>query len=214
MCSKQYCDLWPRRGAGYYWLFTIVVLVIAFLSRGTGLAEEPVANSPFPSALGIAQNDNGSVKPHLDVPALKQEGNTYMRKSYLIPALEVPGFVLFLNAYDRLAHSDEMSGGKKVYETNPATFWKHITRGPWGYDQDNFKMNQLLHPYAGAIYYGFARSAGLNYWESLGYTVAGSFLWETAGETTHPSINDMVASGIGGTFFGEALFRSSPYMQL
>ena len=64
-----------------------------------------------------------------------------------------------------------------------------------------------MHPYQGSIYHGFARSAGLNYWESLGYTFLGSFLWETAGETTHPSINDQVASGIAGSFFGELLFR-------
>jgi hypothetical protein len=59
------------------------------------------------------------------------------------------------------------------------------------------------------MYHGFARSAGLNYWESLGYTFAGSIFWEIAGETTTPSKNDQVASGIGGTFLGEALFRMS-----
>jgi hypothetical protein len=32
-------------------------------------------------------------------------------------------------------------------------------------------------------------------------------LWETAGETTPPSINDQIASGIGGAFLGEPLFR-------
>ena len=59
------------------------------------------------------------------------------------------------------------------------------------------------------MYHGFARSAGFNYWESAGYTFAGSALWEIVGETTQPSINDQVASGIGGTFLGEALFRMS-----
>jgi hypothetical protein len=68
-------------------------------------------------------------------------------------------------------------------------------------------MNQFGHPYQGSMYQGFARSAGLNYWEALVYTNVGSFLWETAGETTNPSINDQIASGIGGSFFGEALFR-------
>lgn len=68
-------------------------------------------------------------------------------------------------------------------------------------------MNQFLHPYHGTLYYGFARSAGLDFWESVPYTITGSLLWETAGETTPPSINDMVATGIGGTFVGEALFR-------
>ena len=59
------------------------------------------------------------------------------------------------------------------------------------------------------MYHGFARSAGLDYWQSLGYAFAGSALWEIAGEQTRPSRNDQVASGIGGTFLGEALFRMS-----
>ena len=48
---------------------------------------------------------------------------------------------------------------------------------------------------------------GLDYWESLGYTFAGSAIWEIAGENTPPSKNDQIATGIGGTFLGEALFR-------
>ena len=35
-------------------------------------------------------------------------------------------------------------------------------------------VNQLGHPYQGSMYHGFARSAGFNYWESAGYTFAGS----------------------------------------
>jgi len=128
-------------------------------------------------------------------------------KSYLIPALEIPAFLLLLNVYDRMAYPNDMEDGKKVYETNLSTFWDHVVHGPWGIDSDAFAMNQFNHPYQGSMYQGFARSAGLNYWESLFYTNVGSFLWETAGETTHPSINDQIASGIGGSFFGEALFR-------
>ena len=37
--------------------------------------------------------------------------------------------------------------------------------------------------------------------------VRGSLLWEEAGENTAPSFNDQVASGIGGNFLGEPLFR-------
>ena len=62
------------------------------------------------------------------------------------------------------------------------------------------------------MYHGFARSAGLNYWESLAYTFAGSALWEIAGEVTPPSCNDQINTGIGGTFLGEALFRLSNLM--
>ncbi len=128
-------------------------------------------------------------------------------KSYLVPALEIPAFILILNGFDRLALPDKEQEGEKVYSTTPETFWDHLTQGPWVFDQDSFQVNQLGHPYQGSIYYGFARSSGLSYWESLGYTFAGSILWELGGETTDPSINDQIASGIGGTFLGEPLFR-------
>jgi Domain of unknown function (DUF3943) len=80
-------------------------------------------------------------------------------------------------------------------------------RHSWVVENDPFQVNQLGHPYQGSIYHGFARSAGLNYWESLAYTFAGSLFWEMAGETTPPSKNDQIASGIGGSFLGESLFR-------
>jgi hypothetical protein len=59
------------------------------------------------------------------------------------------------------------------------------------------------------MYHGIARSNGLGYWPSAAYTFAGSALWEIAGETTPPSRNDQIASGIAGSFLGEPLFRIS-----
>jgi len=110
--------------------------------------------------------------------------------------------------YDRLAYSDSVEpDGKKTYDSTLSTFWDNLVHGPWTVDHDNFEINQFVHPYQGSIYHGFARSAGLNYWESLFYANVGSFLWETCGETQKPSINDQIASGIGGSFLGEALFR-------
>lgn len=121
-------------------------------------------------------------------------------KSYLIPALEVGGFLLGLNLFDRLFIDSE------EYGSDLQSIWDNLT-GPRVIDNDPFSINQLGHPYQGSIYYGSARSAGLNYWQSLLYTLAGSVVWEIAGETTPPSLNDHIATGIGGTFIGESLFR-------
>jgi hypothetical protein len=142
-----------------------------------------------------------------DVPTSAMSWETGAGKSYLIPALEIPAFLFLLNGYDRLAYPNLEGNGVKVYSTTLSTFWDHVVEGPWGIDTDAFNINQFAHPYQGSMYQGFARSAGLNYWESLLYANVGSFLWETGGETTNPSINDQFASGIGGSFFGEALFR-------
>jgi hypothetical protein len=124
-------------------------------------------------------------------------------KSYFIPALEIPAFNLGLNAVDRLFFQDSSD-----YDVT----WDSISRNFQStpvYDKDPFSVNQIGHPYQGSVYYGLARSAGLGYWESLLYTIAGSYFWEIAGETTKPSINDLISTGIGGTFVGEALFRMS-----
>jgi hypothetical protein len=82
-------------------------------------------------------------------------------------------------------------------------------RSSWAADNDPYKVNQFAHPYQGSMYHGFARSAGLSYWESAAYTFGGSALWEIAGEKTRPAKNDQIASGIAGSFLGEALFRMS-----
>jgi len=161
------------------------------------------------SAGGLIALDSGAFAQgtgsnSTDTPVLNWD--TGAGKSYLIPALEIPAFILALNGYNRLASPNEEQDGKKVYSVTLSTIKDNLTQG-WGFDQDDFKTNQLLHPYQGSVYYGLARSAGLSFWESFAYTFAGSFLWETAGETTSPSYNDQIASGIGGAFFGEPLFR-------
>jgi Domain of unknown function (DUF3943) len=137
-----------------------------------------------------------------DPPAARDRawgaGKNYL--NYLIPALEVGGFVFAMNQFNRhFVDSDE-------YGSDGHTFWRNLT-SPHVIDKDPFSINQIGHPYQGSIYYGFARSAGLSYWESLLYTLFGSFLWETYGETTPPSLNDHIMTGIGGSFVGESLFR-------
>jgi hypothetical protein len=122
------------------------------------------------------------------------------RKRYGVAALEIVGFDILLNQANR------RWSGSSDYDSNLSTIRRNL-RSSWDVDHDPFKVNQLAHPYQGSMYHGFARSSGLSYWESAAYTFAGSVFWEIAGEKTRPSVNDQVASGIGGSFLGEALFR-------
>jgi Domain of unknown function (DUF3943) len=124
------------------------------------------------------------------------------RKSYLIPAMEILGFDFLVN---RLNHQ---FSGSSDYDVSLSSIRRNL-RGPWVNDNDPYQVNQFAHPYQGSMYHGFARSVGLGYWESAAYTFAGSAAWEIAGENTPPSRNDQVASGIAGSFLGEALFRIS-----
>jgi hypothetical protein len=123
-----------------------------------------------------------------------------VRKNYFVPFFDIVAFDFLLNRY---GHSFV---DRSTYEVDMASIRRNLS-SPWVLDNDPFSINQFMHPYQGSMYHGFARSAGLNYWESLAYTFAGSTLWEIVGETTLPSRNDQITTGIGGTFLGEPLFR-------
>ena len=142
---------------------------------------------------------NAADKPKFDFSA-----DSAARKNYSLPAAEIVGFEAVLNLVNRRDPSGD-------YKSNLSTVG-HNLRSSWVVDDDPFRTNQLGHPYAGSMYHGFARSAGLNYWEGLAYTFAGSALWEVAGERVPPSRNDQINTGIGGSFLGEALFRLSSLM--
>jgi hypothetical protein len=154
------------------------------------------------AGVAIAEETSGIVEPNNLEPKKELVVKREVNKSYLIPAAEIVGFDFLLNQYNR------NFSGSSDYDSNLSTI-RHNLTSSWKDDRDPFSINQLGHPYQGSIYHGFARSSGLDYWESLGYTLAGSAFWEIAGEKVPPSRNDMISTGFGGSFLGEALFRMS-----
>lgn len=178
------------------------------LLPGPGLALSQIAqeanDNRHPGLIGPA-NRTGHPLEHstaIEGGAGALDWESGRNRSYLIPAAEILTYLFLLNQYDR--HFTEP---KEVYRTTGTTIRQHLTDSKWVFDNDQFSVNQFLHPYSGSVYYGLARSTGLNFWESSLYSVAGSFLWEIGGEKTSPSINDMIATPIGGTFLGEPFFR-------
>ena len=174
---------------------------LLFAAQHRAFAEEP-------SIIGIGERSaipaSESTVSVAEKPKLDFSADIAARKSYTLPALEIFGFDFLLNQHNRRYISDE-------YKSTSSSIRRNLRRS-WVVDDDPFATNQLGHPYQGSIYHGFARSAGLGYWEALAYTFAGSAFWEIAGETTRPSRNDQINTGIGGTFLGEALFRLSSLM--
>src|SRR3569833_3006343 len=62
----------------------------------------------------------------------------------------------------------------------------------WAWDNDEFQTNQIGHPFHGSIFFNSFRSNGYNFWQSVPASFAGSYVWETLGETQAPSINDFI----------------------
>jgi len=132
--------------------------------------------------------------------ATSDESPPPIRSNHFVPIFDIVAFEVLLNRFDYKFIS------RADYDVSAASIRRNVGAA-WVVDNDPFSINQFLHPYQGAMYHGFARSAGLNYWEAMGLTLGGSLLWEIAGETTLPSKNDQIASGVGGSFLGEPLFR-------
>jgi hypothetical protein len=123
-------------------------------------------------------------------------------KSYLLPVVEIVAMDAGINIAGR--YVDDPA----AFKISSSSIRRNLGRS-WVVDDDPFEINQIGHPYQGAMYHGIARSNGLNYWQSMAYTFGGSVFWEIVGETTPPSFNDQVSSGIAGSFLGEPLFRIS-----
>ncbi len=202
--ATNYRPIKPAMARGFrrdkWCRITLVSVILACgLIAWTAASAEDTLSSRMPLLNDVASNDE---KTPASNPKPDLSAKIEAHKSYAIPAFEILGEELLLNQINRR----RANGGD--YMSNMSTVKSNL-RSSWADDNDPFKTNQLGHPYQGAIYHGFARSAGLNYWEALGYDFAGSALWEIAGERVPPSRNDQIMTPFGGSFLGEALFRMS-----
>ncbi|MBQ8557228.1 MAG: DUF3943 domain-containing protein [Alphaproteobacteria bacterium] len=89
-------------------------------------------------------------------------------------------------------------------------WWDNVSRAPvW--DKDDLFLNYVTHPYAGAIYYMGARSAGANAAYSCLYSFAlSTFFWEYGIEAfaERPSIQDLIVTPLAGAVVGEWFYKS------
>ena len=184
----------------FLWALLTSAVVLALVTPSGGFAQERTSTDELTQPAAPQAVPVGPPAPEGQKQLLNWE--TGAGRSYIIPAFEVTGYLFLLNQFDR--HFVEPNS---VYRTGTKSFQTNLTDSKWVIDEDPFATNQFLHPYGGSIYYGLARSTGLNFWESFGYSTAGSVLWELGGETGAPSINDQITTPIAGSFLGEPLFR-------
>ncbi|UCF64787.1 MAG: DUF3943 domain-containing protein, partial [bacterium] len=85
---------------------------------------------------------------------------------------EVAASNIFIWSINRYLREDNYSFqiGWRTIETN--------LRHGFEWDPNNFMTNFFAHPYHGSTYFNAARTNGLNYWESIPFTFAGSMMWE------------------------------------
>lgn len=124
------------------------------------------------------------------------------RRHFGAAATELITFELIPYSYNRWM-------AKVPYGQTSLHTWSENLHHGWVWDTDHFPVNQLAHPYSGNLYFNSARSHGYDFWSSAPFALAGSLLWEYFGETTRPSINDLMNTTLGGITLGETTYRLS-----
>ena len=84
---------------------------------------------------------------------------------------------------------------------------KNLHPSSWQWDADQFLTNQFSHPYHGSMYFNAFRSEGYSFGQSAMAVVAGSLMWEIAGEQDNPAPNDLINTTFGGIAWGEMIHR-------
>lgn len=128
--------------------------------------------------------------------------NHYARKNYLTATGLVVGMNMGVWGFNRFVVDEEFA--HITFKTMKANLKKGFV-----WDNDQIGTNMFLHPYHGGLYFASARSQGFNFWESGAFAFGGSLMWELFMENEYPSINDIIATPLGGLAVGETLFRTS-----
>lgn len=87
--------------------------------------------------------------------------------------------------------------------------WNENVRAGPVWDEDDWFLNWVTHPWAGAVYYMSARGSGFKRWESFIYsTIMSTFFWEYGVEAFAeiPSWQDLMITPIVGSAIGEGFF--------
>jgi hypothetical protein len=82
-------------------------------------------------------------------------------------------------------------------------------------DKDDWQMNYVGHPLAGALYYNTLRSQNATWFQSFLFSAGQSFIWEYVieGIAEPPSIQDLIITPISGTILGEACHQLTMSMR-
>jgi hypothetical protein len=136
-------------------------------------------------------------KTHSNTPFVSQ-----MTAKPWVATAEIMGLNLCIWGFNRYAMNEDFA------YINGSTIQNNFRHG-FVWDNDQIGTNMFLHPYHGSLYYNSARSVGYNYWQSGLFALGGSAVWEMFLENEYPSINDIIATPVGGLALGEVFYRIS-----
>lgn len=130
----------------------------------------------------------------------------YVRTSLEIGAVMATGLGIYFYKGDRNEYDWPLSW-ERVKE-------RFTTTRQFRFDDNEFAMNNVAHPVAGALYYRFARTNGFGPLGASLFTLGGSTFWEVVVELREiASVNDLVATPATGIALGEALYQHQAFFR-
>jgi len=138
-------------------------------------------------------------------PAVRSEPDRagLRRDSAYLLSLQVATVVILYAMPESISNWSEEQ--KETYSL--ADWWENVRNPTW--DDDQFWLNYIAHPYWGAAYYVRARERGFDEQASFWYSAAMSTAFEFGAEALfeQPSIQDIIVTPVGGVIVGEYFMR-------
>ena len=187
---------------------SMVILLLLLGAMAASAQTDPVRDpSQGPGAQTAEKLDASEPAPiDWDQASRSALGDTFfVKKNPLRTSVEVVGVNTLIWFYDRYIREGGTNPGFRISFNS----WAENLANGFEWDDNSFTTNQFAHPYHGSLYFNAARSNGYSFWESIPWTFGGSFLWEYFFEVHHPSMNDWIATSMGGVTMGEMLHRLS-----
>jgi hypothetical protein len=206
----------------FYCFFLLLICTVAFAQEpAIGHSESPITpiftDSIIVNSADIIEALEGSVVTKTDsiTPLQKTDSlayppkfKDYRRLGYNSVLYIGAAFVTFGALWlmpENVTHWDKQAMKEKgiFYK------WKENVKAGPVWDEDDFAMNYLAHPYCGGVYYMTARSSGFTIFESFSYSIVMStFFWEYGIEAFAeiPSTQDLIFTPVIGSVVGEIFF--------
>lgn len=206
----------------YYYFFLLLICTDAFAQQADITYLEPQVRTTVSDSTLIISDETKVVYK-----------DTLKKKTDSIVLLQNIDFITYppkFKDYRRLGYNSALYGGTAVVTFGaiwamPESFtnwnkkemkengffykWKKNVKAGPVWDDDDFAINYLAHPYCGGVYYITARSSGFTIFESFSYSVIMStFFWEYGIESFAeiPSVQDLIFTPVLGSLVGEIFF--------
>jgi hypothetical protein len=140
-------------------------------------------------------------------PPVKRD---YLRLSYT-SAMYVGTTVIAFGVLYAMPESVTNWDKEEMKEKGITYKWKENVKAGPVWDEDDWVLNWITHPYSGGVYYMTARSAGFTWFESFLYSAfMSTFFWEYGIEAFAeiPSKQDLIITPVLGSVVGEGFFHA------